>query len=89
MVNSAISRAISSLRWDDSQRIQYISKEGYSHVVVFGRLAPPFKHRVWCIDGHVRPLSAIVWQLFENADRETIRLLGEKDAYPVKGGLIA
>jgi hypothetical protein len=83
MVNESISRAISSLRWNDSQRIEYVSNEGYQHCIVFGRLAPPFKRRVWVLDGTPRPLSTVVWQLFENADKKTIRLLGALDRYPL------
>jgi hypothetical protein len=86
MVNAAISRAVSSLRWNDSQRIEFVSKDGYRHTVTFGQsghTGPTALRRYWSINGHGARLSQVVWQLFENADKETIRLLGPMDAYPL------
>ena len=86
MVDDAIARCISSLRWKDSQRIVYRSKEGYRHVVTFGQsghTGPTAIRRYWSIDGRNARFSQVVYQLFQNSDRESIRLLGENDHYPL------
>jgi hypothetical protein len=76
----AIHRAISSVRWDDSQRICYVSNDGYTHTIRFGNFYTS-KRRNWTIDSDAKPFSTIQWQLEHNADLDSVRLLDENQVY--------